>query len=509
MEGVRRPRPEAVSVALCVFAAGACQLDPLRVALPSHGAHRSLIVIEHTRVGSRAFAIDASTGEGSGSLELIAHPSIDAEEIEWAALSYAADLGSLCLAAGTLEILGGDATQRALPTPDLAELRRLYRGALSDWVETGTTSLPQFVSEIRIERCAHPPSRAIRIASGSLHSCAVLEDGSLWCWGSNEHGQLGDGTTENRSSPVRVRDLAAVERIALGGNTSCALQRNRWVFCWGENSYGQLGQPGPSSPSPVRIVGFEEPGEISLAETHGCACDRGGRIRCWGDNSRGQLGDGTTEPRVGPVLVADLGPADLVRVGLDRSCARIDGDHSLKCWGGNPDNALGFAPDLITLPPRAIPGITDVAELAMIRDAQCASTNVGAVRCWGHNDRGQIGDGTTRDVITPVTLADIPSATDLSGAGFGFCAVTNRTPMCWGRSFGAHPIAILGMPPVDQSAPGSGFWHRVPGEVEFQLPHVCAIDLEGGVHCAGGDRFGQLGDGVTDEGRTDAAPVRW
>ncbi|MCC7381184.1 MAG: hypothetical protein IT384_05105 [Deltaproteobacteria bacterium] len=506
---MRRPRPEAVSLALCSLAAGACQLDPLRVTLPAHGAHRSLIVVEHTRVGSRAFAIDASTGEGSRSLELIAHPSIHAEAIEWAALSYAADLGSLCLTPGALEILPDGPTRRALPTPDRAELRQLGRGVLSDWVETATASLPEFVTEIRIERCARPPSRAVQIASGNLHSCALLEDGSIWCWGSNEHGQLGDGTTENRSSPVRVYGLEAAERIALGDNTSCALQRNRRVFCWGENDYGQLGRPGPSSPSPVRIVGFEEPGEITLAETHGCACDKGGRIRCWGDNSKGQLGDGTTEPRLGPVLVADLDPADLVAVGLERSCARMNGDHSLKCWGGNPDNALGFDPDFFIFPPRAIPGLTEVAELAMIRDAQCASTNVGAVRCWGHNDRGQIGDGTTRDAITPVTLSDLPSATHLAGAGYGFCAVTSRTPLCWGRSFGAHPTPIVNMPLVSQSAPGGGFRHRVPGEVEFQLPHVCAIDLEGGVHCSGGDRFGQLGDGAADEGRSQAAPVRW
>jgi alpha-tubulin suppressor-like RCC1 family protein len=197
------------------------------------------------------------------------------------------------------------------------------------------------------------------IALGNQHSCAVIVGGGAKCWGSNVYGQLGDGTRIDRTTPVDVLGLSSgVASIAAGGDNaysyghSCAVTEVGGVKCWGSNEYGQLGDGTTLDQlTPVEVNGLTSGvAQVSAGWHHSCALTQSGGVKCWGDNELSQLGDGTNIERWTPVDVAGLtnGVAE-VAAGSSHTCALMDQSQGagVKCWGHNHYGQLGVNPGWI------------------------------------------------------------------------------------------------------------------------------------------------------------------
>jgi alpha-tubulin suppressor-like RCC1 family protein len=154
----------------------------------------------------------------------------------------------------------------------------------------------------------------VQVAPGGDHTCALLSDGAVWCWGAAYQGQLGDGTQEDRMAPAPVPGLSAVKQISASGNMTCALLDDKTVSCWGSNEQGQLGrdttgescqsQSGACSAVPDKVAGLEGATRVVAGGGHACAWTEHDTLHCWGDNIYGQLGDGTNVDRTEPAPVA-------------------------------------------------------------------------------------------------------------------------------------------------------------------------------------------------------------
>ena len=193
------------------------------------------------------------------------------------------------------------------------------------------------------------------LSLGGYHTCGLLSDGTAKCWGFNLYGQLGDGSTTNRSTPVVVSSLSGVTAISSGNLHTCALLSDDSAKCWGYNAQGQLGDGTSTNRStPVVVSSLSGVTAISSGLYHTCALLSDGTVKCWGDNTYGQLGDGTTTNRSTPVVASSLSGAAAI-------------------------SSRGFH--------------------------TCALLSDGTVKCWGYNTYGQLGDGTTTNRSTPVAVS--------------------------------------------------------------------------------------------------------
>ena len=249
---------------------------------------------------------------------------------------------------------------------------------------------------------------AVDVALGFTHTCAVLANGTVSCFGVNRSGQLGDGSRVSRTQPQLVMGITTAIRVAvgtayLGDGHSCALLRAGTVVCWGSNVNGALGVEGTlSAARPGAVPGLVDIAEIVSTVGRTCARRNDGTVWCWGPNSNGELGDGTFLDRYMPVQV--LGIQSAVRLALaDEHACALSSDGTVRCWGHNVHGELGDRTLISSSRPVEVRALGGVLDIAAGGGATCAALPDMTARCWGDNTRGQTGTGVAGAV--PVFLA--------------------------------------------------------------------------------------------------------
>jgi alpha-tubulin suppressor-like RCC1 family protein len=344
---------------------------------------------------------------------------------------------------------------------------------------------------------------------GGMHACGLLDGGGVKCWGGNGEGQLGDGTTSNRTAPVDVSALPAdISAVSAGWQHTCALRDTGEILCWGWNEYGQLGDGSTTgSPTPVGVLGLPSAAvSVSAGGHHTCAILDTGSVVCWGWNEYGQLGDGTTSNSPTPVDVSGLSAGvEDVSLGSQHTCALLD-TGGIKCWGFNWFGQVGDGTNGNNrLLPVDVFGLTSGVETVITGWRHtCAILASGDMMCWGRNESGMLGNGTTTDASSPVEVPGITWAAAAAAGNLHTCAVLDAGGiLCWGSNEEGQlgdgstddslvPVYVSD-PPADVTAIDAG------------VQHNCVLLGGGEVHCWGWNYYGQLGIDSTGDSTTPVA----
>jgi len=341
-------------------------------------------------------------------------------------------------------------------------------------------------------------SGIVGVAVCNKHSCALGEQGLVWCWGHNMHGQLGDGTFYNRNLPVKVKGLYGVTAIAAGADHVCAVTADGGAECWGSNEYGQLGTgaSGGSFALPWGVFGISNAVGVAAGWAHTCVLSVTGEASCWGANADGCLGDGTTVSKASPVKVEGAPPFADLDASQEHTCGAA-WDGSVWCWGHNTHGELGSVPGGPGTVAKQVPVVSGVWDVALGDFHSCALESGGEVYCWGKNSTGQLGDGSIKQKYVPSLVSGLANVKEIGAGSASSCARQHDGKLwCWGDDeFGQlgngtpgskalTPVAVKGLSGVLAVAAG--------GE------STCALLEGGGISCWGANWMGQLGNGTTN-----------
>jgi len=327
-------------------------------------------------------------------------------------------------------------------------------GELYCWGKNNHGQIGNGAHEVWTARQRVPLDGVVSLGLGGAHSCACVSDGQVHCWGRNERGQLGMETAApSTPRPTLVPGVTGCRQVAAGDSHSCALVDDGAVYCWGHNLDGQTGAP-PSEqqPLPRRVADLAAAISIAAGGWNSCALAADRRLWCWGDNVG--LGDGGTSLRSRPEPVPGLTDVAEVSVGTWSICARKEtGD--VVCWGRN--NSLRFdGTHIDRLRPVPVPALAASKQLAVGQDFACVLRAAGDVACFGGNGSGQLGvKGDRRSGLEPGVVAALGSVHRVVAGAAHACARHERGISCWGSNEAgqlgdgkgvdsAHPVAVGG-----------------------------------------------------------------
>jgi len=340
----------------------------------------------------------------------------------------------------------------------------------------------------------------ISVVTGDSHSCALETSGQVYCWGWNKYGQVGNGSFEKEWVPVEVLWMHSVIALStLDGHHTCVIRENKAAWCWGRNDHGQLGS-GLAGDTPVPVgAGIGNVKDIAAGFLHTCAVKMSGTVYCWGYNGFGQLGDGSTIDTFIATKVENLGGGvKSVDAGHFHTCA-LKYDGTVWCWGDGQHGQLGNLMFYQTpLTPTQVFALNDVTDISVGTHHACAIKEDGSLWCWGKNNpHGQLGDGTYMNKAMPVQV-ELNGAIATGAGGTHSCAVVDDGVVwCWGYNSNGQlgigsetscdnsicePLLLDGLSDIKTIAGG--------------FAHNCAIaEDSASIWCWGANQSGALGNG--------------
>lgn len=278
-------------------------------------------------------------------------------------------------------------------------------------------------------------------SAGGGHVCAIRSDGTLWCWGFNFNGEVGDGTTAERSSPVQVGASTDWRSVSAGAGHSCGIRSDSSLWCWGGNPHGELGNNTDAGGLTPGLVDAGTPhwASVSAGGGHTCGTRTDGTLWCWGFNFDGQLGQGTRADKSFPEQVGTGIDWVSVSAGGSHTCA-TQSDGSLWCWGDNSYGQLGNGTGADNGSPGQVDGGSDWTSVSAGDRHTCGTRSNGTLWCWGNGADGALGNGTSGLNVVRTTPVQVSGgATDwasVSGGGSHSCATrTDQTLWCWGANW--------------------------------------------------------------------------
>ena len=337
------------------------------------------------------------------------------------------------------------------------------------------------------------------VSANLSQSCALTTAGGVVCWGTNDSGQLGDGSMTTSDVPVAVSGLSSgIATVTAGGVHTCALTATGGVLCWGSNSDGELGD-GTTNPSevPISVPGVTS-GVTSLSAgyQHVCAVTSAGAAICWGENQSGQLGDGTIVDKLSPTQVVGLDSGiAAIAAGQFHSCALTTAG-GVMCWGYNGYGELGDGSETDSSVPVTVTGLpSGITSVTAGSYHTCALTTAGGVLCWGLGHDGEIGDGSNTSRKTPVVVSGLSSGVVAISAAYSHTTAftSGGSVVSWGGNangqLGDRSITNSNVPvPVSGLSMGAA-------AIAAGGYHACAVTTQGGIFCWGDNAYQELGDG--------------
>jgi alpha-tubulin suppressor-like RCC1 family protein len=343
--------------------------------------------------------------------------------------------------------------------------------------------------------------------AGDEFSCGITTDSRGYCWGWNNFGQLGDGTTTDRLTPVAVAGGLHFRQMNAGSFAACGVTTDYRAYCWGINERGELGDGTTTNHlTRVAVVGGHKFSQIETFLDHTCAVSYpDGRAWCWGLNNEGQLGNGTRDffSHSTPIVVSGGLTFTKIRTGEYHTCGLTTGN-KIYCWGLNNEGQLGDGTDTYRrLTPRLVTGGLAFSWVDAGSRTTCGITTANKAYCWGYGKDGQRGDGgITERVSAPRAVFGGHLFTKVSASGSYTCGVTtSNQAWCWG----GNALGQLG----DGTTTNRLTPHLVAGGLAFNQvstgSHTCARTTAAVGYCWGQNFRGELGNGTTTSSTTPVA----
>ena len=401
----------------------------------------------------------------------------ECEEIEQPAKgSYEIRKGQM-VSTGAVEsvLMTEDNTMAIMENGDLYCWGSNKYGQVGNGTKESQTTPVKVLSNVKTVFCSH----------SGYDVSAIQENGDLYCWGYNGCGEVGNGTKEDQTTPVKV--LSGVKTVSCSNSTVLAIKENGDLYCWGYNWYGQVGSgTKEDQTTPIKVLSGVK--TVSCFSYTVSAIQENGDLYCWGLNSDGQVGNGTEEDQTTPVKV--LSGVKTIS-GYDDTVSAIQKNGDLYCWGRNWYGQLGNGTkEDQTIPVKVL---SDVKTISGYYDTVSAIKENGDLYCWGYNKYGEVGNGTEVDQTTPVkVLSDVKTVS--SSVCMTSAIKENGDLYCWGSNWEGE---VGNGTEVDQTTPV-----KVLSDVKtVSCPYdtVSAIQENGDLYCWGDNSCGQVGNGTTED----------
>jgi alpha-tubulin suppressor-like RCC1 family protein len=341
---------------------------------------------------------------------------------------------------------------------------------------------------------AASPTTWNSVSAGTGYTCGIHTSKSLFCWGYNGSGQLGDGTTTFRTTPRHVGS-AHWSNVTTGTNTTCGITTGDSLYCWGLNNTNQIGDGTTTERHTPRHVGSAHWSSVAVGDISTCGITTSEKLYCWGQGANGALGTGGTSSFATPHRVGTATNWVRVTSGTFHVCA-LNSSHQIFCWGYNGAGQIGNGSTVNALSPLRVGTKSDWASIDAGALSTCGIRTGGRAYCWGENADGELADNTRTNALSPTQAGtDFAEWSGISAGGNHTCAIrTDHALGCTGlNSFGELGLDD-GVDRLTFKREDRGYddWHAVSAG-RF---HTCAIRSSKALYCWGDNGFGQLGIGA-------------